>query len=111
MENILEKINEFYNYLLLVNNNEDHKKLIIALFEKNNNYNLLLFVKMLRLEDETENKEELVIDENGEEKIIKRYSQINTFINVFGLSNNEEVKNKLKEYLDYFISVQNQINL
>ena len=50
-------------------------------------------------------------DISDNEVIKHKFSQINEFINIFGLLNNEEVKNKLKEYLDYFISVKDSINL
>lgn len=99
MEN---KVLEFGNYLLSVNNDDTKKLFIKGSILNHPNKNLL--VNMFRPEDETENK---TVIENDIE--VKKYSQIEEFINVFGLKNDEEVKYKLKEYLDTFISFKNSL--
>ena len=38
-------------------------------------------------------------------------SQLNEWISVYGLENNENNRTKLKEYLCYFLSVQEYINI
>ncbi len=108
MENqIIQKTKEFGNYLLTVYDNDNHHKDIIeTVFFKNLNNNMN-FINGLRPENNLENKEETIKDENGNEKIVKSYSQINSFINVFGLPDNEEVKNKLKEYLNELLKYKN----
>lgn len=104
MEN---KVLEFGNYLLSVNNDESKKVFINGSII--NHPDKLWLIKMFRPEDETENKTVIEKDKDGNDIDVKKYSQINIWINIFGLNNNEEVKNKLKEYLDYFISVKNNL--
>jgi len=104
--NIYEVINEFSNYLLSINNDLERKELINKVLQDNNK---LIFIKLLRPEDENENKTITEKDENNNDVVIQEYSQINEFIKVFGLTDNEESRNKLKEYLDYFLTYKNQI--
>jgi hypothetical protein len=111
MENILVKVQELGNYCLSVSNNEDKKYIINSVLLNNNKPHNLMFVKLLRVENDSENKSLVQKDISGNEIIVHKFSQINEFINIFGLLNNEEVRNKLKEYLDYFISVKDSINL
>lgn len=111
MEIILVKVQELGNYCLSVCNNEDKKYIINSVLLNNNKPHNLMFVKLLRAEDDSENKSLVQKDISGNEIIIHKFSQINEFINIFGLLNNDEVRNKLKEYLDYFISVKDSINL
>jgi len=103
MENIVLKVIELGNYLLSVNKNKEKEINIKGVFLNNNFHHNLYFVKLLRLENDLEN-------DNSNPENIKR-SQLNEFIFNFGLEDNEDVKNVLKEYLDYFISVQNDIIL
>jgi hypothetical protein len=103
MEKIVLKVIELGNYLLSVNEDKEKEINIKGVLLNNNVINNLYFVKLLRLENDLDN-------DNSNPDNIKR-SQINDFIFNFGLLDNEEVKNKLKEYLDYFISVKNDIKL
>jgi hypothetical protein len=111
MENIVYKVKEFGNYLLSVCYNEEKKNVISVVLLNNNNYHNLNFVKLLRVQDDTEDKTVVELNFLNEEITVTKYSQIMEFINVFGVENTEEVKTKIKEYLDYFISVKDSIIL
>ena len=111
MENIVFKVKEFGNYCLSVCKNEEKKKFINGCLLNNNKSHNLMFVKYLRVQDDTEDKSVVEKDISGNEVISHKHSQLNEFVFIFGLDDNEEVKNKLKEYLDYFISVKDSINL
>ena len=111
MENIVLKVQELGNYFLSVCNDEQKKYIIKCCLLNDNKINNLYFVKLLRKQDDTEDKSIVVKDLNDNETIQYYYSQVNEFIVNFSLQNNEDVKNKLKEYLDYFISVKDSINL
>ena len=111
MENIVLKVKEFGNYCLSVCNNEEKKNIIIGCLLNNNKSHNLMFVKYLRVQDDTEDKSVVEKDISGNEVISHKYSQLSEFVFIFGLNDNENVKNKLKEYLDYFISVKDSINL
>ena len=99
MEN---KVLEFGNYLLSINNDETKKILIEGSII--NHPNKLSLINMFRAEDENENKK---VVENDIE--VKYYSQVNEFIDVFGLENNEEVKNKVLEYLNDLLQYKNTL--
>lgn len=112
MENIELKVKEFGNYLLNICDNEDKKQLIKVLLLNQNFDHILLFVKLLRVQDETEDKSVVELDENKNEKIVHRYSQVNEWINIFSLKkDDEEVKNKLNEYLNVFLTYKKELNL
>jgi len=104
-----EKYLEFGNYLLSINEDETKKLYIYGSIINNPNKSFL--IKLLRPEDETENKTVVELNDKNEEISVIKYSQVMEFINIFGLENNEEVKTKIKEYLDYYISVKDSINL
>jgi len=88
----IERLNEFGNYLLSINNDES-KKLFINVVFINCKYNEALnTIKMVRAEAEDN-------------------SQLDEWVSVFGLDNNQDNRLKLKEYLDYFLSVQEYINV
>ena len=88
----IEKLNEFGNYLLSINNNES-KKLFINVIYINCKYNEALnTIKMIRPEAEDN-------------------SQLNEWVSVYGLVDDEENRSKLKEYQEYFLSVQEYINV
>ena len=53
----------------------------------------LVTIKLMRQESDDEN------------------SQLNEWVSVFGLEDNENNRLKLKEYLEYFLSVQEYINV
>jgi len=67
------KIEEFRNYLLSINNDEQKKIFINGSIINHPNKSYLLKC-FFRMEDETENKSEIVKDDEGLEKIIHRYS-------------------------------------
>jgi len=107
MENNL--ITEFGNYLLSINNTKEGKELINEILFKASYVNKLLFVRLLRIENETENKSEIVKDKDGLESIIHRYSQLIEFINIFGLIDNEENKLKLNQYLNELLLLKSSL--
>lgn len=95
----------FANYLKSVN--IDNEKMIHINGCIINNPYKLNFVKLLRPENETENRTEIIKDQDGNDKTVQRYSQVNEFIVNFGLRNDEEVKNKIKEYLNELLKYKN----
>ena len=88
----INKLNEFGNYLISINNDES-KKLFINVVFINCKY------------DEALNTIKFVKPE------VEDYSQLNEWISVYSLVDNEENRLKLKEYQDYFLSVQEYINV
>ena len=88
----LNKINEFGNYLLSINNDESKKLFINVIYIYCKYEEALNTIKMMRHELEND-------------------SQLNEWISVYGLQDNEENRLKLKEYLCYFLSVQEFINV
>ena len=104
MENIVNKLKELGNYMYTVNEDKEKEYLIKAiLFNDDLNY-LVFLIKMFRPEDENENQ---IVVEN-EIEVIKR-SQVNEFINTFGLLNNQEVKIKLNEYLNQLLEFKKSL--
>ena len=109
---VIEKINNFAEYLL--NNCSNDKKILIQNLLKNKDNNVKFnFIKKLRLDNDDENKtisiKKLVIENNIPIEIdenLNLYSQINEWINIFQLPNNNNVKNELKLYLNYFLSIK-----
>ena len=96
MENLINKINEFSNYLFNNSLNEEGKENINGAIINAPNNIKINSVKFYRPEDENENKSVIELDENKNEKIVHRYSQVNEWINIFSLKkDDEEVKNKL----------------
>lgn len=92
-----ETINKFSNYLHNNSKEDERKQLIDKVLSKNN---VLLFMNLLRPEDDTENKIITEKDRDGNVTTYQQYSQVREFIKVFGLENNVETYNKLKEYLN-----------
>ena len=88
----LNKLNEFGNYLLSINNDESKKLFINVIYIYSKYEESLNTIKMMRPELEND-------------------SQLNEWISVYGLENNENNRTKLKEYLCYFLSVQEYINI
>jgi len=88
----IERLNEFGNYLLSINNDESKKVFINDILIKCRYQDGLVTIKYIRQEAENN-------------------SQLDEWINVYGLEDNQENKLKLKEYLDYFLSVQEYINV
>ena len=112
MVNIELKVKDFGNYLLNICDNEDKKQLIKVLLLNQNFDHILLFVKLLRVQNDEEDKSVVELDENKNEKIVRIYSQVNEWINIFSLKkDDEEVKNKLNEYLNVFLTYKKELNL
>jgi hypothetical protein len=101
MEN---KIVEFGNYLLSLNNDKEKELYIYGSVINHPNKNI--FIYLLSPEDEAENRVEII---DGKE--VKLYSQINHWIEVFGLDVKENDKLKLKEYLDVFLEYKKDLKL
>ena len=89
----INKLNEFGNYLLTINNDENKKLFINDILIKCRYQDGLVSIKCMRQESDDEN------------------SQLNEWISIYGLEDNEENRTKLKEYLCYFLSVQEYINV
>ena len=102
------KIEEFGNYLLSINNDEEKKTFINGSII-NHPGKLFLLKCCFRMEDETENKSEIVKDDEGLEKIIHKYSQLNEWINIYGLIDNEENKLKLNQYLNELLLLKSSL--
>ena len=104
------KIKEYGNYLLTINNDND-KKLFInnVLLNCETEFQADLFISRLRNEDINENKFDKLKDKDNNDVIIEYRSQIYQWFETFGLENNQENYNKLLEYLDYFLTVKNQL--
>ena len=112
MEILINKINEFSNYLLNNSLTEEGKENINGAIINAPNFVKINSIKFYRPEDENENKSVIESDENKNEKIVHRYSQVNEWINIFGLKkDDEEVKNKLNEYLNVFLTYKKELNL
>jgi hypothetical protein len=112
MENLINKINEFSNFLLNNNVIEEQKLFINGFFIDSPYFTRVNFIRTLRLEDENENKSVIELDISNNEIIKKKYSQINELINLFGLKkDDEDVKNKLNEFLNEFLTYKKEFNL
>ena len=101
MENIINKLIEFGNYLLSINN-DDSKKVYIngCILDPIPHYKLF-FVKNVRPQNDA--------DDDGTDP--KNYSQYIEWVNTFGLENSPDNKASVLEYINYFVSVQSQINI
>jgi hypothetical protein len=102
-----EKFLEFGNYLLSINKDETKKLYIYGSIINNPNKSFL--VNVLRVQDDTEDKTVVELDENNVEKTVVKYSQVMEFINILGLENTEEVKIKLLEYLNDLLQYKNSL--
>ena len=91
MENIIkDKINDFGNYLLSICKSDDSKILIENKIKNLKLYEILLFISFLQPD--------------------KINGEIDLLIKNFNLQDNEEVKNKILNYILYFIEVKKIIN-
>ena len=88
----VNKLNEFGNYLLSINNDESKKLFINVVFINCKYDEALVTIKCIRPEAEDN-------------------SQLNEWISVYGLVDDENNRNKLNEYLEYFLSIQEYINV
>ncbi len=107
MENLVNKVNEFSNYLLTVYDKSNNDALINinGVLVNSPDFNKKQFISSLRVENENENQ---TIIEN-EIEIIKR-SQLKEFEFIFGLDlSNEEVKNKVLEYLNNLLELKSSL--
>ena len=88
LETILRnKINELSHYLKSFCNNDDQVNLIEHKLNNLKYYEIMLFILSLK------------------ESEIETY--INQFINTYKIHETEQIRNTIKEYLQYFISVNN----
>ena len=91
LENILvNKIKEFGNFLITICNKEDKKKLINETLNNLPLYKIMIFVMLL-----------------DKEKID---TQINDFIILYSINDTLDNRQKIKEYLNYYIEVKNILN-
>jgi hypothetical protein len=91
IENILiEKINELGQFLINHTDNEEKKKLIKDSLVDLPLYKILLFISFI-------NKER--ID-----------NQIEDFLKIYGIVDTKEIREKIKDSLNYFINVKNILN-
>jgi len=112
MDSLINKINEFSNYLLNNSLTEEGKENINGAIINAPNFIKINSIKFYRPENENENKSVIELDENKNEIIIKKYSQVFEWINIFGLKRDDEyVKNKLNEYLNIFLTFKKELNL
>ena len=88
LETILrEKINELSHYLKSFCNNDDQIQLLEHKLNNLKYYELMLFILSLKETD------------------IELY--INQFINTYQIHETEEIRRFIKDYLEYFISINN----
>ncbi len=91
MENILkEKINNLGNYLITICENENHKNLIKETLNDMPDYKIYFFLCLINKDN---------ID-----------NQINDFVKLFGIRDNEETRKEIKKHLEWFLNVNNIIN-
>jgi hypothetical protein len=112
MENLINKINEFSNFLLNNNVIEEQKLFINGFFIDSPYFTRVNFIRTLRVQDNTEDKSVVELNDKKEEVIIHKKSQLNILIELFGLKkDDEDVKNKLNEYLNVFLTYKKELNL
>ena len=112
MENLINKINEFSNFLLNNNVIEEQKLFINGFFIDSPYFTRVNFIRKLRVQDNTEDKSVVELNDKKEEVIIHKKSQLNILIELFGLKkDDEDVKNKLNEYLNVFLTYKKELNL
>jgi len=109
MEQVLNKINDFSSFLLQNNVKEEQKIHINGLFINSPNFAKINFIRFIRPQDETEDKIVQEKDENDVLKDVKKYSQINDFINLFGLKDTKDVRNKLNEFLNELLEIKKSL--
>ena len=91
MEDLLSnKIYDFSNYIESICDNEEKKKDIKKALTDLPLYKIMLFINFL---------DKKQID-----------NQIDDFVKLFSLQNNQDNRNKIKEYIDYFIEVKDILN-
>lgn len=109
MEN---KLREFGNYLLSVYDKSNQEALLNINGTLINLPDFLIpqVIKSFREEDESENKSVIELDDNKNEVIVKKHSQLSELAFVYGLDySNIEVKNKVLEYLNQLLVFKNSL--
>ena len=106
-KNFNNLVNEFGNYLLSVQNENKESEFLIY-GSVINHPDKKTLVNMFRIEFDDENNQTREIElTDGTKKTINKCSQIMEWIYCFNLKNNEETKNKLKDYLNKLLSYKN----
>jgi hypothetical protein len=103
IETIINNVVEFGNYLLTINDNPDKLCIITGNLINSPNAYKLFFVKHITPQNDDDD------DDTDPEHI--KYSQLYSLINTFGLIDNEVNRDKLLEYINYFVSVKDFINI
>jgi hypothetical protein len=111
MQNFFIKINEFSNYLLENNVNKDKKYFINNFFVDSPDFTKINFVRFLKPQDDSEDKTVIEKDENGNDISVKKLSQISDLIELFGLNDTKDVKNKLNEFLNELLEFKKSLLL
>ncbi len=103
----LQKIKEFGNYLLTINNDEFKKVFIDNILNIENEKQIYLFLRVLKPENDEDNNTKVIKDKDDNDITITSKSQLNIWIDCYGLIDNEETKNKLKDYLNQLLVYKN----
>ncbi len=91
MESILkEKINDLGNYLISICESETYKKLIKETLNDMPEYKIFFFL--------------FLINKNNIDY------QINDFVKLFCITDNQETRNEIKKHLEWFLNVNGLIN-
>ena len=109
MENL---VREFGNYLLSVYDQSNQEALLNINGTLINLPEFLIpqVIKSFREEKEDENQSVIELDENKNEIIVKKHSQLSELASVYGLDySNIEVKNKVLEYLNQLLVYKSQL--
>ena len=104
-KNVYNLVNDFGNYLLSIQNENKESEFLIY-GSVINHPNKQTLVNLFRVENENNETREIEL-QDGTKKTINKCSQINEWIYVFDLKNNEETKNKLKDYLNQLLTYKN----
>jgi hypothetical protein len=108
----MEKLREFGNYLVSVydQSNQDALLNINGTLINLPEFLIPQVIKSFREEKEEENQSVIELDENKNEIIVKKHSQLNELASVYGLDySNIEVKNKVLEYLNQLLVYKSQL--
>ena len=110
MENLINIINQFSNFLLENNIIEEKKHYIYGFFIDSPYFTRVNFIKSLREENDLDNKTVVELNDKNEEITVIKYSQVNELIDLFGLKKeDEEVKNKVLEYLNILLEYKKHL--
>ena len=101
MDQILNKFVEFGNYLLSINNDDEKKTFILGDIINPLPQYKLIYAKNITPQNDA--------DDDG--SIENNCSQYIEWVNTFGLENTPDNKASVLEYINYFVSVQSQLNI